>query len=95
MLWFLLGKNGQTPSDARRLKKASSLDGTLRQLNSIWGADDSIFAAHIYPLYDNEEDPVYRQHLKDPQQNFSAESRSSSTMPVKVLMENVFISAGE
>ncbi len=89
----LLEENSQSPFVARQPSKASSLDDALGQLNSTWGVDDNIFAAHIYPLYDNKEDLLYRQYLKDLLQKHSAESRNSSTISASPLKGEVSLAA--
>ncbi len=89
LLRLLLGENGQTPFDARRLNEVSSLEDALKQLNSFWGTNDN----NINPLYDNEEDLLYRQYLKDLLQKDPVESRNSSTISASPLKEDVSLTA--
>ncbi len=60
LLRLLLGEKRRTLFNARRLNEASSVEDALRQLNNLWGTNENIFAAHIHPLFDNEEDLLYR-----------------------------------
>ncbi len=65
LLRLLLGEKGQITFDARRLSEASTLEDALRQLTNFWSPDDNIFAAYIHPLYDSDEDLLYRKYIKD------------------------------
>ncbi len=87
LLRLLLGENGQTLFDFRRLNEASSLEEALRQLNNFWGT------AYIDPLYDNEEDLHYRQWLKNLLQKHSAESMNSSTISASPLKGEISLTA--
>ncbi len=89
LLRLILGENRQTSFGARRLNEASSIEDALRQLNNFWGTNGNIFAAFIDPMYDNEDDLLYRQCLKDLLLKHYAESRNFSTIsasPLKVLI---------
>ncbi len=80
LLRLLLGENGQITFDARRLSEASTLEDALRQLNIFWSTDEDICDAYIHPLYDNDEDLLYRQYLNNRLLKHSAESRDSSPL---------------
>ncbi len=79
-LRLLLGENGQITFDARRLGEASTLEDALRQLTNFWSTDEDIFDAYIHPLYNNDEDSLYRQYLNNLLLKHSAESRNSSPL---------------
>ncbi len=82
MASLLLGENGQI---TRRLCEASTLEDALRQLNKCWSTGEDIFDAYIQPLYDNDEDLLYWQYVKDLWLKHSAESRNSSTISASPL----------
>ncbi len=66
---------------------------TYANLQTAWDADDNIFAAHIHPLYDNEEDLLYRHNLKGLLQSQPVGSKNSSTISVSPLKQNVYLTA--
>ncbi len=71
------------------MNEASSLDDALKQLNCIWGTENNIFEAYDHPLYETDEDLLYRQVLKDLQRKYPAESIITNTIPVSALKGNV------
>ncbi len=91
MLRLLLEENGQITFDARRLGEASTLEDALRQLHNFWSTDEDISDAYIHPLYDNDEDLLYRQYLKDLWLKHSAESRNSSVISASRLKEEIYL----
>ncbi len=84
LLRLLLGENGQITFDARRLSAASTLEDALIQLNNFWSTDEDIFDAYIHPLYDNDEDLLYRHYLNNLLLKHSAESRNSSPLKEEI-----------
>ncbi len=93
LLRLLLAENVQSTFGARRLNEASALDDALSLLNSIWDADDNIFAANIHPLYYNKQELLYWQHLKDILQKHSFKSRKCCTICPSLLKEDVSLTA--
>ncbi len=78
LLRLLLGEN------ARRLNEASTLEDAFRQLTNFLSTDEDIFDAYIHPLYDNDEDLLYRQYLNNFLLKHSAESRNSSPLKEEI-----------
>ncbi len=90
---LLLGENGQPCFDKRRMKKASSLDDALKQLDRISGTEDSIFAAHNRLLNETDKKSPQSAGAEKPKRKHSAESIISNNMPASSLKESVSINA--